>query len=189
MRKQANDFNQVVLPLRRAVLLAGAQPGLRWWPGDVLTPASGNVLKTLFPGIGDVAGMLVLERSVRQIGAEQRAEGITLFDFTEPHEVVLRQHSETELRGSPDTASMPAFASGADLATWLTQTFGLPAVQEGRWVTNEQRQHATLPDPWSGSASGKTNLNRLALLAAALKLSRPGLFLQPVLTESAEGTA
>jgi hypothetical protein len=189
MSNQGNDFNQVVLPLRRAVLLAGAQPGLRWWSGDILTPASGNALKTLFPGTGELAGMLVLERSVRRIGAEQRAEGITLFDFTEQHEIVLRQQFETQVRSTELTSALPAFASSADLAAWLSQTFGLPTVQESKWVTNEQRQHATLPDPWAGESSGELNLSRLSLLVSALKLSRPGLFLQPVLTERPLGSA
>lgn len=179
-----NGFNRVVLEVRRALLMAGAQPGLRWWSGDVLTPSSQNVLQALLPGTGDLAGVLVLERSVRRVGSEQRPEGITIFDFTEPHEVVLRQQLETQVeqaeRPAPD---LPAFASPADLVTYLTETFHLPAAHGGKWTPNEPNQHVTLPDPWAGASSGDDNMNRLATLVFGLRFSSPGQFLQPVLVE------
>lgn len=184
MSKLNADFNQIVLPLRRALLVAGAQPDLGWWPGDVLSPANQNVLTTLLPGTGELAGLLVLERSVRRIGSEQRNEGITIFDFTEPHEVVLRQQIEERIREGVKQRDLPAFHSPKELATWLSSTFELPAVDERQWVVNEQRQHVTTPDPWAGESSGTVNLLRLALLVSALRFSQPGRYLQPVLMES-----
>ena len=188
MDNQTDNLNHVILSVRRAVLLAGTQAGMNWWPGEVLSPGNQNVLSTLFPGTHSHAGLTVLERSVRRIGAEQRAEGITLFDFTEQHEVVLRQQvDEAALGIDRITQELPLFSSPGELSLWLAEAFQLPHVEGQKWKLNAQHQHATLPDPWEGAPSSSTNVKRLALLVSGLRHSQPGQYLQPVLTESLTG--
>ncbi len=168
------QFNQTLLQVRRAVLLAGAQPSLRWWSGDVLRA---DVLRTLFPAVGAEAGLQLLEQAVRRIGSEERGEGRTLFDFTEEHEIVLRQES------TPPglSAELPMFTTGRELTAWLRDAFSLPTLEGRRWTLSAVNRHATLLDPLGEDRSNKANFMRLGLLVDALASSETGQFLQPVL--------
>lgn len=168
------QFNQTLLQVRRTALLAGAQPSLRWWSGDIL---QADVLRTLFPATGAEAGFLLLEQTVRRIGSEERGEGRTLFDFTEEHEVVLRQ----EVAPPQPPAPLPTFTSGRELAQWLRQRFPLPSSADGRWALSSVNRHATLPDPLGADRSSEANFARLGLLVNALAHSDTGQYLQPVL--------
>lgn len=177
------EFHRTVLPLRNALLTIGTQDGLTWWPGTVLSASNTNVLTALFPATGVTAGHHLLERAVRRIGAGQRAQGVTLFDFTEEYEVVLQQHPDHRGAGNtPEVPAVPTLTSGVDVAAWLKDAFHLPDVAPVKWVLNDQHRHAVVADPWPGETAGEPTFRRLALLVSGLSHSRPGAYFQPVLT-------